>query len=333
MNRLILKQILHIKFLVAVVICLGCLTGCESRAQLKIKCNSDRMYETIQVLASDSLSGRRAESGNDLKAAQYIADKLSADSIKALWDELIVPFDMGDVSEKNGMRRVLDGSWTGKSYNIVALIKSDYPNEEKVLLGAHYDHMGRFKVNKGKMWKAGDLLLGANDNASGTAAVVEIASLLKSYAKDFKRDLVIVLFGGEEMGLIGSNILERTLRNNGVKIGHMVNLDMIGCMRGDTLMLQGDNLSPIRDIAQRTPCPSPLIVHTPKHFSSGSDYKVFADKNIPISHFATTDISTMHLPSDTPESLNMEGMKLAVDYIANYVYELLTIDKLQQSHF
>ncbi len=331
MNESIFKQILHIKNVVTIAISLVCLTGCNGQTELTIICDTDRMYKMIQTLASDSLAGRRAESGNDLKAAQYIANKLSDDSIKALWDELIMPFEMGDVCKKNGMCRILDGSWTRKSYNVVATIESDHPNEDKVLLGAHYDHIGLFKADKGKMWKAGDLLLGANDNASGTVAVIEIARLLKPYAKSFKRDLIVALFGAEEMGIVGSTILERTFRNEGIEIGHMVNLDMIGKMRGDTLMLQGINLSPIGNIAKRTPCPNPLIVYMPKLFSSGSDYRAFADKNIPISHFTTTDISTMHLPNDIPESLNMKGMELTVNYIANYVYQLLTITKLPQA--
>ena len=315
-------------------IAMMCTMSPDSRPNLK--CDAARMYSMIEVLASDSLEGRRAESGNDLRAAHYLAGEMAGAGCRALWnDDMIVPFNTkaGGISMSKGqrkwMRRVLDGEWSDSSCNVVAVIRSGHPNAEKVLLGAHFDHLGRCKARNDGMWRVGDMMLGANDNASGTAAVVEIARLLQPYAKSFKRDLVVALFGAEEMCVVGSKHLEGMLRDSSLVVAHMVNLDMLGRMRGDTLVLHGDALAPLDDLVERTPCPDSLrVCSVPDRFSIGSDHLSFALGMIPVSFFSTSDRSTLHLPTDTPESLDMRGMERAVDYVAAYVYELLTADKL-----
>lgn len=126
-----------------------------------------------------------------------------------------------------------------------------------------------------------------------------------------------------------SSHLESMLRDSSLVVGHMVNMDMLGRMRGDTLVLHGDALAPLDGLVERTPCPDSLrVCSVPDRFSIGSDHLSFALNKIPVSFFSTSDESTLHLPTDTPESLDMRGMERAVDYIAAYVYELLTADKL-----
>ena len=303
-------------------------TGCGRSARPSMECDPKVMYATVETLCSDSLAGRRAGSGNDLRAARFLASKLNTIGCAPLWCEALVPFCMDSAAERRGMDRVLSGEWIDSSYNVVMTIRSRYPDAEKVLLGAHYDHLGLFKANKGMRHSAGDMLRGANDNASGTAAVVEIARRLQPYADNFKRDLVVALFGAEEMGLIGSRHLERMLRDSSVTIGHMVNLDMLGRMRGDTLRLQGEMLSPVSRVVETVGNPDSLHIELSTKFSVGSDHVAFASKMIPVSFFVTTDISTLHTVDDTPESLDMDGMERAVNYITRYVYTLLTSAQL-----
>lgn len=311
-------------------------TGCGRTARPSMMCDPKAMYATIETLCSDSLAGRRAGSGNDLRAARFLASELNAAGCEPLWQEALVPFDMNGAAENWGMDRVLAGEWRDTSYNVVMTIRSRYPTSEKVLLGAHYDHLGLFKADKGMRHKAGDMLRGANDNASGTAAVVEIARRLQPFADDFKRDLVVALFGAEEMGLVGSRQLEPMLRDSAVIIGHMVNLEMLGRIRGDTLRLQVDMLSPVSCVAETVGNPDSIHIELSTKFSIGSDHFsssssdhfIFSSKMIPVSFFATTDVSTLHTVNDTPESLDMEGMERVVNYITRYVYTLLTEDQL-----
>ena len=307
-------------------ICMTVSAGCGRAARPSLECDPEAIYSTIKTLCADSLAGRRAGSGNDLRAA--LADELHAAGCEPLWREALVPFCIP--AGRRGMDKVLAGEWRDTSYNVVMVVRSRYPDAEKVLLGAHYDHLGLFKADKGKRHKAADMLRGANDNASGTAAVVEVARLLQPYADTFRRDLVVALFGAEEMGLVGSRHLERMLRDSAVVVGHMVNLEMLGRMRGDTLLLQGEMLSPVSLVAAETGAADSLRIDLSTGFSIGSDHFSFASKMIPVSFFATTDISTLHTVDDTPESLDMAGMERAVNYIMRYVYTLLTTERLPE---
>ena len=110
----------------------------------------------------------------------------------------------------------------------------------------------------------------------------------------------------------------------------MVNLEMLGRMRGDTLLLQGEMLSPVSLVAAETGAADSLRIDLSTGFSIGSDHFSFASKMIPVSFFATTDISTLHTVDDTPESLDMAGMERAVNYIMRYVYTLLTTERLPE---
>lgn len=295
-----------------------------------MECDPTAMYATIKTLCADSLGGRRAGSGNDLRAARLLAEKLREAGCQPLWRGALVPFCMDGAAKNRGMDRVLAGEWCDTSYNVVMVVRSRYPDAEKVLLGAHYDHLGLFKADKGVRHKAGNMLYGANDNASGTAAVVEVARLLQPYADTFRRDLVVALFGAEEMGLVGSRHLERMLRDSMVTVGHMVNLEMLGRMRGDTLLIQGEALSPVSLVAAEVGESDSLRIDLSTGFSIGSDHFTFASKMVPVSFFATTDISTLHTVDDMPESLDMEGMERAVNYITRYLYKLLTLDELPE---
>lgn len=311
-------------------ICMVASAGCGRAARPSLECDPEAIYSTIKTLCADSLAGRRAGSGNDLRAARLLAEKLRDAGCEPLWRDALVPFSMDGAAKNRGMDKMLAGEWCDTSYNVVMVVRSRYPDAEKVLLGAHYDHLGLFKADKGVRHKAGDMLYGANDNASGTAAVVEVARLLQPYADTFRRDLVVALFGAEEMGLVGSRHLERMLRDSMVTVGHMVNLEMLGRMRGDTLRLQGEALSPVSLVAAEVGEADSLRIDLSTGFSIGSDHFTFASKMVPVSFFATTDISTLHTVDDTPESLDMEGMERAVNYVTRYLYKLLTLDELPE---
>lgn len=315
---------------VLAAICMVAPAGCGRAARPSLECDPEAIYSTIKTLCADSLAGRRAGSGNDLRAARLLAEKLREAGCEPLWREALVPFSMDGAAKNRGMDKVLAGEWRDSSYNVVMTIRSRHPEAEKGLLGAHYDHLGLFKADKGVRHKAGDMLYGANDNASGTAAVVEVARLLQPYADTFRRDLVVALFGAEEMGIVGSRHLERMLRDSAVVVGHMVNLEMLGRMRGDTLLLQGEALSPVSVVAAEVDAADSLRIDLSTGFSIGSDHFTFASKMVPVSFFATTDISTLHTVDDTPESLDMEGMRRAVNYITRYLYELLTMERLPE---
>ena len=181
--------------------------GCSVRPPMA--CDSEAMYAAIAALCADSMAGRRAASGGDLRAARMLADMMEEARCEPLWEGAVVPFHLGKALNVEGdnwadaMRTNLPGPWRDSTYNVAMVIRSGYPDAPKVLLGAHYDHIGRLFIASAGM-KDTLILRGANDNASGAVAVTEIARRLRPYACDFKRDLVVALFGAEEMGMAGS---------------------------------------------------------------------------------------------------------------------------------
>lgn len=205
-------------------------------------CDREAMYETIEALCADSMAGRRAASGGDLRAARMLAGMMEKAGCKPLWEEAVVPFHLENTMKAlhtgnlDFAKRFFAGPWRDSTYNVTMVIRSGYPDAPKVVLGAHYDHIGKLVVD-GTDTKDTLMLRGANDNASGAVAVTEIARRLRPYARDFKRDLVLTLFSAEEMGLVGSRLMATMLRDSAVNVGYMVNLEMLGRLKEDNFRM------------------------------------------------------------------------------------------------
>lgn len=154
-------------------------------------CDREAMYETIEALCTDSMAGRRAASGGDLRAARMLAGMMEKAGCKPLWEEAVVPFHLENTMKAlhtgnlDFAKRFFAGPWRDSTYNVAMVIRSGYPDAPKVVLGAHYDHIGKLVVD-GTDTKDTLMLRGANDNASGAVAVTEIARRLRPYARDFK---------------------------------------------------------------------------------------------------------------------------------------------------
>lgn len=252
---------------------------------------------------------------------------------KPLWEEAVVPFHLENTMKAlhtgnlDFAKRFFAGPWRDSTYNVAMVIRSGYPDAPKVVLGAHYDHIGKLVVD-GTDTKDTLMLRGANDNASGAVAVMEIARRLRPYARDFKRDLVLTLFSAEEMGLVGSRLMATMLRDSAVNVGYMVNLEMLGRLKEDNFRMHlfVDDMDAMKQIS--VPNVDSLSVGVVMNNSGASDHLSFTAMGIPAALFATDDMATLHQATDTPESLNMEGMERVVNYIMRNVYALLTAERL-----
>ena len=305
--------------------------GCSVRPPMA--CDSEAMYAAIAALCADSMAGRRAASGGDLRAVRMLSGMMEQAGCEPLWGSAIVPFHLYDAFKRLNHRwsdeskSYFPGPWRDSTYNVAMVIRSGYPDAPKVLLGAHYDHMGKVISERDGM-KDTLMLRGANDNASGAAAVVEIARRLRPYARDFKRDLVVALFGAEEQGVVGSRYLAAMLRDSAVKVGYMVNLEMLGRLKEDNFRMHlfVDDMDAMERIS--VPNVDSLSVGVVMNNSGASDHLSFTAMGVPATMFVTDDYATLHQDTDTPESLNMEGMERVVNYIIRYVYALLTAERL-----
>ena len=177
----------------------------------------ERLTGHVYYFASDSLYGRAAGSEYAAKAAAYIVNEYESMGLKPFYDDWYMPF-----------------TTNGKDYkNVVAVLEGNDPElkDQYIVIGAHYDHLG---VKKGQIYN------GADDNASGSAAVIEIARALCANRDKLKRTVVIAAFDAEELGLYGSNALaDRMLGEDGLDVRLMMSVDMVGWYRATLAISTG----------------------------------------------------------------------------------------------
>lgn len=186
----------------------------------------------------------------------------------------------------------------GNTTNIIAMLPGSDPvlKNEYIILGGHFDHVGAI----------GNTMYfpGANDNASGSAAVLELARIFAADSNKLKRSVIFVLFGSEEKGLDGSTFFVNHLPVPKEKIVAVFNMDCIGC--GDSLMAGNGKSCPdlwntAIGIAQQNKWP----VSQRTWEGGGADLKPFYEAGIPGLYFVNTNAhQQLHLPADTPEILN-----------------------------
>lgn len=184
-----------------------------------------------------------------------------------------------------------------KTMNVVGLIEGSDSKlkNEFVIIGAHLDHVGS---------QAGLLFPGANDNASGSAGVLEIAKAFVNGGLQPKRSVVFVLFACEEQGLNGSKHFVESWKNGYDKIVAMINLDCIGF--GDSIQVGNGKSAPqLWEIANQIDKTSFNSMVDRTWSGGGADATPFFEKGIPCLYFVTTNsYDHLHLPSDKVETLN-----------------------------
>ena len=188
-------------------------------------------------------------------------------------------------------------------------LKNDY-----VVIGAHYDHLGLGGFGAMNPQAQGQIHHGADDNASGTAVVLDLARRLSRLNSKPARSIVFVAFSGEELGLYGSRyFVDHSQTATTTKA--MLNLDMVGRLRDDRLTVfgtrSGENLSTVVTGAARA-----LGLEVVESDGVGrSDHMSFYNKKIPVLHFFTGTHADYHRPTDTWEKLNIEGMARVSDLV------------------
>lgn len=214
------------------------------------------------------------------------------------------------------------------AYNVVGVLEGSDPvaKRETIIIGAHYDHLGR--GGSGSLaQRAGEIHHGADDNASGTAGMLELARLFTSQRPRPKRTIVFIGFGGEEEGLLGSNYYVNHPVNPLTNTVAMINMDMIGRMKDRRLIIGGvGTAKEWRDImAADTEKPFQLTLN--EDGFGPSDHSSFYARQIPVLFFWTGTHNDYHKPSDTFEKINYEDEALILKMVARIVNQLDTADK------
>lgn len=176
--------------------------------------------------------------------------------------------------------------------------------EEVVVVGAHYDHLGWGQEQSGSQSSMGKIHNGADDNASGTAGLLMLAERFS--ARSLRRGLLFAAFSGEEMGLLGSKYLVEKPPLPLHRVVAMLNLDMIGRSQG-TLFIGGVGTSPrFAPILQRVQRNTPLEFRYSQSPAGSSDHLPFALQGIPVLFFFTGLHSDYHKPSDDWEKIDVQ---------------------------
>jgi Peptidase family M28/PDZ domain/PA domain len=200
--------------------------------------------------------------------------------------------------------------------NVVAILTGTDPalKQENIVIGAHYDHLGFGHYGARERSSEGRIHPGADDNASGTAVLLDLARRLSQLPTKPARSVVFVAFSGEELGLYGSrHFATHAAFLSSTKA--MINLDMVGRLRENRLTVfgarSGENFTNVVAEAAR----QAGLEITQSDSVGRSDHLSFYNKKIPVLHFFTGNHADYHRPTDTWEKLNIEGMEKVSDLV------------------
>jgi aminopeptidase YwaD len=214
-----------------------------------------------------------------------------------------------------------------ESANVIGKIEGYDPvlKDEYIVIGAHFDHLGM----GGQGSLAPDTVAvhhGADDNASGSAGMLEAAENLAADRKSLPRSVLFIGFSGEEMGLLGSNfyVNHPTVPLNAIKA--MINLDMIGRIQDRKLVVEGVGTSPgFEELVTELNADSTFDLSLKPGGYGPSDHSSFYGKDIPTLFFFTNLHSDYHKPSDTWDKINYEGETGVVQFVLKVARKLDTM--------
>ena len=267
-----------------------------------------RLEKHLYFLASDSLHGRDAGSEDGVKARAYILEQWNDMGLEPFLSEgFEMPFT------KNGLNMA----------NLVGIIPGNDPQlkDEYILLGAHFDHIG---------YKNGEICNGADDNASGSTALIEIARMLKENQSQLKRSVIIAAFDGEEKGLWGSQELADRMFHDGTirNIKCMMSIDMVGwyAKNGKLELLGAGTMKNGKKILEENAGGLKLnIENFETAVMTATDTRSFAKKyEVPTLHVFTGLKSPYHKPADDADLIDYEGLDSITCFITRVTTQMAT---------
>ena len=195
--------------------------------------------------------------------------------------------------------------------------------DEYVVIGAHYDHLGRGNFDSLAPSQIGQIHPGADDNASGTAGVLELARVLAPQRGQLKRSILFMDFAGEELGLLGSAAWVKDPTHPLTKAVAMLNMDMIGRIKDDKVYVGGVGTgSTFKAVLEQAQKETPFKIEYSAGGYSSSDHTSFVTKKIPVLFFFSGLHSDYHKPSDTWDKINAPSAARLLDLVGNVAVQL-----------
>lgn len=222
----------------------------------------------------------------------------------------------------------------GKSANVAGVLKGSDARlaNEYVVIGAHYDHLGLGGPESLAAKPEGEVHHGADDNASGTSGLLELARSLAAERVKPKRSIVFIAFSGEEMGLLGSGAYAKKPAAPLASTVAMLNMDMIGRLRQGSLFIGGVGTSPawkplLDRLNQKKASADAAGNGSGSRFQLSfghdgfgpSDHQSFYVRDVPVLFFFTGTHDDYHKPTDTADKINSEGERQVVEFVREAV--------------
>ncbi len=311
------------KYLVLLFLNVFCF-GVFSQSEITEK----EIKEHIVFLTSEANAGRNPGGKENRRVVRYIKNEFKQLGISSFNNCYKQRFKAPLRVDKGVSSKI------AKTWNIVGFIEGNDPilKNEYIVLGAHYDHLGLGGPSS-KSEKRGVVYHGADDNASGTAALLEISEKLASQKDKLKRSIIFIAFGAEEQGLLGSRYFVENPLVPLSQIKLMLNMDMVGRLNDQKHVYMGgagtfpDGVNFMRTLGESLDL-APMV-----HAGSvgGSDHVSFYKKNISVLGMHTGGHPQYHTPEDTVDLINLKGEVQVCEYIFQTLFKLASTD--YEMHF
>ena len=267
----------------------------------------------IDALAAPALAGRGAGTAGERAAAELMIEWLAAagagPAVPGWRQEVVLPAASGG----------------GVSANVLGVVPGSGDLAGRwIIAGAHLDHLGRIDPARTDEPAAGEYYPGAGDNASGVAALLGALSTLTGDLPDrSRRSLLVCGFGAEEIGLVGSTRLAADLPVPAGAVDAMLNLDAVGSLRGGPLNVAGLETC-ARFTAMAEAAAGGVTLRAQPTGLMQSDHRPFVDGGIPALFLFTGAYPEMNSPADTPDAVDLDGVRQVAAVTAALLRDLLT---------
>ncbi len=287
------------------------------------------LYKHVAYLASDKLQGRCTGTPEELKAAEYIAKQFRKIGLTPKGDEGSYFHKFGFKKSSDPHGGVDESAKQVYSQNIAAYL--DNGAAYTIVIGAHYDHLGLgHDHNSLDANPEGKIHNGADDNASGTAGVIELARYFAKNGVKEQHNFLFLCFSGEELGLYGSKKYTEYPTIDLTKVSFMVNMDMIGRLNAEKKLVVGGVGTAPDFVPTLKGLKTELSIKLDSAGVGPSDHTSFYLKNIPVLFFFTGQHSDYHKPTDDIDKVNFGGEIQVIDAIAQVIQ---TLDKQPKLKF
>jgi len=280
----------------------------------------------VIYLASDYLEGREAGKKGELLAAQYISTRFEEIGLQAKGTDgkWVQPFPFKELVNPHISPDKVPVAGEGR--NVIAYL--DHGANNTVIIGGHYDHLG---YGESGSLHGGEKAIhnGADDNASGIAALFQLADFLKNNPRAKNNNYLFIAFSAEEKGLFGSKYFVENPTIDLTKVSYMLNMDMVGRLNENKILaINGVGTSPQWMPALNAIQFGGIKIKTTESGIGPSDHTPFYLKEIPVLHFFTGQHKEYHKPGDDSHLVNYEGIYEVAGFMLQLMEKLDAPTKL-----